>query len=176
MTRKMSTMALFGAALLLLGAGLAITFLQVRPLQRETRTLMQQRESKLKDLSARQAAETEARFLAQALRVTDLDEFARLAAGPDPIVYLGQLLDESGLSREELTSNRVVDSVRVRRTEFTLRAIGQYDQVVDFLRALERGSRLVAVEIIQVEKRLVHDDLECRLQLSVFDPLLKASP
>lgn len=167
---------LIAISVLVLLAGLAVDLAQVRPLLGRVRQLETSRQTALEGLQQRQEREAERQLLASALLVTDLDELRQLRELQDPIVFLGKIIDGAGLARQELSSTGTTDSVRLRRSDFTLRATGQYAQVVELLRLLEQNPRLVTVDALQVGKGVAQSELECRLNLSVFDPLPEAGP
>jgi Tfp pilus assembly protein PilO len=166
---------LIGATLALVGAGVTIDFIWANPLLEKTRAMERQRVEALERINSTIEAQAERQALAGALQVADLAELKQLSDRSDPIVFLGRLLDRSGLTRLEMTSTGTNESARLRQTGFTVRATGEYGQIVDFIRTLEQSARLVTVDVLQIQKSVGAGILECRLSLSVFDPLARAS-
>lgn len=159
--------------LALVCAGMAIDFIWARPMLEKTRAMERQRTEALDRINSTIAAEAERRQLAEALMVAELSDLNWLSSQTDPIVFLGRMLDDSGLIRLEMTSTGSSESARLRQTGFTVRATGQYSQMVDFFRALEKSPRLVTVDVFQIQKAVGNGNLECRLTLSVFDPVAR---
>jgi Tfp pilus assembly protein PilO len=166
---------LIGAAMALMGAGVTIDFIWASPLLQKTRAMERQRAEALDRINSAIETQAERQALARALQVADLAELKELSDSSDPIVFLGRLLDRSGLTRLEMTSTGTNDSARLRQTGFTLRATGEFSQIVDFIRTLEQSPRLVTVDVLQIQKSVGAGILECRLSLSVFDPLARAN-
>jgi Tfp pilus assembly protein PilO len=147
---------------------LGFTGPQIRNLTRSTAERDQLRQQMMTAGRQKERGQT----LARALGGQELDEALRAQAAMDPIDYLGRLLAQAGLRRTELGTQKSVDSERLRRTSFFLRACGRYGQIVAFLRDLEESPRLVLIDDFTLQP--APDDarlLEARIELSMVEPL-----
>jgi hypothetical protein len=166
---------LMGTAGLLFACGLAVDRLGIGPTLGQTRDLERQRQAALSRLGSQAEAEAEFEVLASGLGLPDLQGIRNRNGGLDAVVYIGGRVGEAGLRQVELTTDEVEDTGALRQTRFTLRVEGRYADVVDLVRNLEQGPRLLTVDGLQIEVAEGGGPLECRLALSVYDPVRKGA-
>lgn len=166
---------LMGTAGLLFACGLAVDRLGIGPTLVQTRALERQRQTALSRLGTQAEADAELEVLAAGLGLPDLQGIRSLTGGLDAVVYIGGRVGEAGLRQVELTTDEVEDAGALRQTRFTLRVEGEYAAVVDLVRNLEQGPRLMTVDALKVVAGEGGGALECRLALSVYDPVRKGA-
>lgn len=172
MQRHRSTTVLAVAVALIVG-GLAVSFLLTGPLLDDIGRLRRQRATVVGAVQQDMARAAEQRALA---KVLDVDPGSPVDAPTvDPLVFLGRLLDESGLTRLELTTTATAESGRLQRTGFVVRAAGDYADILAFVRALESSRRTVTVDALQIDTVVGTGRQECRLLVSVHDVRTKAA-
>ena len=91
----------------------------------------------------------------------------------EAVSYIGQVLGGTQLNRLELTTTKTGETGKFRRTQISLRVMGRFSQILDFVKALEKGHRLISVDGLVIEEILGTRNLEGRLSLSVYDPLAR---
>lgn len=106
---------------------------------------------------------------ARALNAPDLDT-AIAAPREDAVSYLGRLLDDSGLTRLNLVTVDAEEGERLVSTRFNVRTAGRYDEMVEFVRSLESGSRLAVVDELVLAAVQFGDEIEGRFQVTIHDP------
>jgi hypothetical protein len=172
MQRQRSTTVLALAIALIVG-GLAVNLLLTGPLLDDIRRLRGERAATMKNVQQDLARGAEHRALGEEL---GLDPASAVEAPTtDPLVFLGRMLDESGLTRLELTTTATAESGRLQRTGFVVRAAGDYADILAFVRALESSRRVVTVDALQIETIVGTERQECRLLLSVHDVRAKVA-
>lgn len=165
---------IFGAALLLLLAGVGIDMVLVRPRLDEIRGLEARRASLLARIDELAATSKESHTLARALGRDELAGLPDLGRDKEAVAYIGQVLGGTKLNRLELTTTATGETGGFRRTQISLRVLGRYNHILDFVKALEEGQRLISVDGLVVEEVLGTKNLEGRLSLSVYDPLARS--
>jgi hypothetical protein len=154
---------------MLLVCGLAADVLLTRPALMRTRRLTAQREKALKQFDQLRARDDERNLLAAVLGASDLEEVIAGRDETDGFVFLGEALAAAGLERLELATQESGASRHLRRSRFSLLARGGYDQVLLFLRSLEQSGRLVTVDVVKIDRVIGGKQLECRLNISIYD-------
>jgi len=161
------------AALLLLALALDLGF--TRPGHDLVQALAVEQARVSTEIGRTSARDIEHRELAERLGVDELGDLVTTTPPEDPLSYLGATLDRSRLTRLELTTMGTSSSGRLQRTRFTLRVLGSYGQILDFVRDLEEGPRLVTVDALTIETMLEQTALEGRLTLSIHDPRTRSA-
>ncbi|HPF70949.1 MAG TPA: hypothetical protein PLQ13_09780 [Candidatus Krumholzibacteria bacterium] len=161
-------------AILLLAAGMGVDRLWIQPTLAHTRALESQRKAAVAKVGSQAEAVAELAVLAEGLGLDDLSTLPAVFAGPDPIVFIGRLVRESGLQQVELMADEAEDAGTLRRARFTLRVQGAYAGFVQLVRALEQDVRLVTVDAIAIAEA-PGGSLECRLVISIYEPQRKAA-
>jgi hypothetical protein len=169
------TSAVLGFAVLLLVAGLLVDIAFTQPRLREVRRLRLQRDELLRQLGNLENRQHEVRAIAGLLSVETL---AELRATPEntPLIFVGRLLEDSRLTRLELSAAGTSESDSFRRTRFALRVLGSYGRILEFVRTLERGPRLATVDAFAIEAATGPEALEGRLNISIYDPRSNDKP
>ncbi|MBA4377205.1 MAG: hypothetical protein C0395_00835 [Gemmatimonas sp.] len=157
------------AAGLLLVAGLVIEMAFARPRLQEIQRLNDECASLQSRIQDQQRLESEGRRLAVHFDVAGLAELTARSQ-LDAVAYLGQALDRSGLRRLDMTTNGGEDFGRLRRSDFLIRASGNYAEIQTFVRDLESGRRLVSIDALAIKTMLESGDLEGRFNISIYDP------
>lgn len=157
------------AAGLLLVVGLVIEMAFARPRLQEIQRLTGECARLQSQIQEQQRLDSESRQLAVHFDVAGLAELTDRSQ-PDAVAYLGQALDRSGLQRLDMTTNGGEDFGRLRRSDFLIRARGNYAEIQTFVRELERGRRLVSVDALAIKTMLESRDLEGRFNISIYDP------
>jgi hypothetical protein len=168
----MRTKVLISMALLLFGATLGIDRAWVRPVLERTQALEEQRSALQARLGARAEDNREADVLAVGLGLRDLSELS--PPSEDALVFLNRKIEATGLRQVELVVDQVVETIRLRESGFTLTVHGDYERCVALVRALEDDPLLVRVNGVRMGTQPESSGLECRLTISIFDPLTKA--
>lgn len=169
----MRTNVLVGVALLLFAAGLGVDRAWIRPVLERTRALEQQRDELQARLGARADLDVEAEVIAAGLGVANLEDLAGQAP-EDPLVFLNRVIRASGLRQVEVVAEDVVETIRLRESGFTITVQGSHAGILGLVRELEDAARTVRVNGLVMGLPPEADAIECRLQLSIFDPLSKA--
>jgi Tfp pilus assembly protein PilO len=163
----------FLVAVLLLAVGLIADFVLVQPRLQEVRRLENQREQLMVQIAQQTQQDEEGRVLAHVLRLEDLENMLSASRESDPAVFIGQILDRTRLTSLGLTTGERSDMNGLRRTQVTLRVLGSYNRIVDFIRTLEQEPRLVAIDALVIKRLIDSASLEGRLNLSIFDPIAR---
>jgi len=153
---------------LLLVIGLVIEMGFARPRLRELSSLIEERSRLLAQIRTQQQMEGQSDELAEHLGLSDLSELST-APDADPATYLGLLLDHSRLVRLSLTTSGDKQFSGVKRSDFSLRAQGGYDDMQTFVRNLESGPRLASVEAFDIRTQVGTRELEGRFNISIYD-------
>jgi len=161
--------AVLGAAGLLLVVGLVIEMAFARPRLQEIRRLTDECASIQTRIQDQQRLEGQSRQLAVHFELPGLSELTSRTQ-PDAVAFLGQALDRSGLQRLDMTTNGGEDFGRLRRSDFLIRARGNYAEIQSFVRDLESGHRLVSIDALSIKTMLESSDLEGRFNISIYDP------
>ncbi|MBK6898958.1 MAG: hypothetical protein IPH09_06705 [bacterium] len=157
------------AAGLLLVVGLVIEMAFARPRLQEIQRLTAECARLQSQIQDQQRLDSESRQLAVHFDVAGLAELTDRTQ-PDAVAYLGQALDRSGLQRLDMTTNGGEDFGRLRRSDFLIRARGNYAEIQTFVRDLESGRRLVSIDALAIKTMLESRDLEGRFNISIYDP------
>lgn len=168
----MRTNVLIGVALLLFGLALGIDRAWVRPVLERTELMEQERSALQARLGARAEVDLEADAIAAGLGLRSLADLT--APEEDALVFLNRKIEAAGLRQVELVADQVVETIRLRESGFTLTVQGDYERCVALVRSLEDDARLVRVNGVRLGTQPESSGLECRLTLSIFDPLAKA--
>jgi hypothetical protein len=161
---------LFALAVLLLITGLVVDRSIVASRQQEIRSLTGERKQLLASTSRAVKQDMTRQELTEILSVPDLAELASEPLPADPVVFLGQMLDRSELTRLELTTRTSGPVGLLHRTEFSVRVLGSFAALLEFLRSLEEAGRLITVDDLSLKRIFGHEDVEGRLNLSIYDP------
>lgn len=170
----MRTNVLIGVALLLFAAGIGIDRAWIRPVLARSHALEQQRDELQARLGARVEVAAETDVLADVLGVADLDQLASGPEAEDPLVFLNRVIGASGLRQVEVVAEDVIETIRLRESGFTLTVQGSHAGMLRLVRDLEDATRTVRVNGVMMGMAPDTGVIECRLQLSIFDPLPKA--
>lgn len=167
---KLNKVTVFmGGAILLLVAGLVIEMGFARPLLREIAGMNEERSRMRTEILRQGELDKDGESLAA---VFGLDDLAQLGSQPatDPLGWLGKALSDSKLVRLDLTATGAEDFGKVRRSDYTVRAKGDYPSMQRFVRRLEAGPRLVTIDAFTIKTLYDSNDLEGRFMLSIYDP------
>ncbi len=170
---SMRIVLVFGAALLLLAAGVLIDLTLLKPRLDEVRRLEAERASLLARVDELAASSQESHTMARALGRENLTGLLDDRKRQEAVSYIGQVLGGTQLNRLELTTTKTGETGKFRRTQISLRVMGRFSQILDFVKALEKGHRLISVDGLVIEEILGTRNLEGRLSLSVYDPLAR---
>ena len=116
------------------------------------------------------------RDLAKALQLGELSDLSAEARQEDPIAYIGGLLNAAGLMRLELTTLGAVDEGGLRTHRFAVRVLGDFNEMLAFVRGLELGSHLAAIDAFSIETTDTRQQLEGRFNLSVYSLSIRRQP
>ena len=163
----------FGAMLLLLAAGVFIDLALLKPQLAEVRRLEAERTSLLSRIDELAASSQEGHTMARALGRENLAGLMDEGMQQEAVSYIGQVLGNTRLNRLELTTTKTKEAGKFRQTQVSLRVLGRFSQILNFVKALEEGHRLISVDGLVIEEILGTRDLEGRLSLSVYDPLTR---
>jgi len=166
-------LAAFAFALMLLVFGVLVDFGYTKPRLDEMRRLEAERNSLLTRINELADRNSESNALARSLSRDKLEDIFDEVDGLEPVAYVGQILSATPLTRLEMTTTGTVGAGRLHRTEISLRVLGRYSHMVDFVRSLETGRRLVTVDAMIIEQVMGTRDLEGRLNLSIYDPTVR---
>lgn len=158
-----------GGAVLMLVAGLVIEMGFARPLMNEINAMKAERGRIRTELVRQSALDKEGTALATVFGLEDLAELGRRPE-QDALGWLGRTLSDSRLVRLELTSSGAEDFGKVRRSDFTVLARGDFPAMQRFVKRLEEGPRLVTVDAFTIKPLFNTDELEGRFMLSIYDP------
>lgn len=114
--------------------------------------------------------------LAKALKVESLADVLVPNTDMNPVSYIGQQLDNSGLTRLELSTLGVSESDNLRQNRFSLRALGKYTEIMDFVRSVEQGETLATLDAFSIETVVGKNSLEGRFNISVYEPIVRKMP
>jgi hypothetical protein len=156
--------------LLVLGIVVDLGFTQKR--SQDVRRLARERAQLQEKLSNLESRDLGSQKLAAYFGVERLTELLDRDQRADPVTYVSDLLNESGLTRLELGTMATSEVGRLQRTEFYVRASGRYKRVLDFTRKLEQRPRLARVDALVLEQMVESSHLEARFNLSIYDPLV----
>ncbi|MBM3318923.1 MAG: hypothetical protein FJY75_13830 [Candidatus Eisenbacteria bacterium] len=153
----------------LLAAGLLIDAALARPRLRELRRLTERRTEVLLQMARDIERDSRARRLARLLGAEDLA--AAYAAYPrgDAPSFIAQALERARLERLELTVGATVAEGRLRRADLQVRARGSYARILDLVRELEQGPRLVRIRTLMIQTEPESATLTAQWSLSVYD-------
>jgi Tfp pilus assembly protein PilO len=165
---------LFTLAIALFVAGLAIDLGFARPRFRRVEMLREQHAWTLDQMLYQHQSQLESRTMAQILEVEDLAELTVKRSDSDPLVFLGDLLSESGVTRLELTTVATDDTQLLRRTQFSIRITGRYQKILELVRTIEQSPRLATIDAFALESVTGQKTLDGRLNISIYDPLVRS--
>jgi len=160
-------------AAVLLAVGLTVDIGFIQPQLRQLRQLSLQRDQLLIQIGQGMDRSRNSQTLTRLLNVSELSLLLPAETDPDPLTYLGELLNESRLTRLELTHAGRTVTDQLLRTQFMLRVTGSYDRTLNFVRAIERGPRLAVVDAFSIEAIKESQMLESRLQVSIYEPVTR---
>ena len=86
------------------------------------------------------------------------------------MAYIGRHLDEAGLTRLDLATVGNKDSNHISATEFDVRATGDFNELVTFVKALESDARLAEFHNFVIKAPQIGNELEGRFNLTIYDP------
>jgi Tfp pilus assembly protein PilO len=165
---RMNRFVIGAAALLLVGLG--IDFGIAQPQLRANRRLIALRESKLADIAQISRHQQEVRELARSLGSDDLASAMASRAAVDPLSFLGRSMERTRLTQSALSSRATTETQWLRRTSYSLRATGSYEEILQFVRLMETGPRLVSIDGLALSRIGEDGDLEGRFDLSIYEP------
>jgi Tfp pilus assembly protein PilO len=87
-----------------------------------------------------------------------------------PLSHIDALLSSSDLTRLELSTIEESSRDGLQRTQLQVRVVGDYAQILDFTRRIERGQRLVVIDAFSIEATESARALEGRFNISIYDP------
>jgi len=178
MARSQSDLTVFalglGVAVLVLTLAIDLGFTQPQAEEVERLTALRARLRRQVDL--RQARDRQVEDLHDFLEQENLAGVLLAAPRSDPATYLGELLEQTRMVREELRHEENRETERFRITQLRLEVRGSYEALISFIRTLEQGARLATVEMFMIE--VVEGDrtrrgevmLRAELAISIFDP------
>jgi Tfp pilus assembly protein PilO len=158
------------AAWVLLLLGLVLDLALVRGQMAELRRLRAEEarlQTRYREIRNRGA---ETLGLAEHFGVEDLDRLEEDYAAVDAVAFLADALSAARLRRLELGTEESSRGRHLRRTQFFLRAQGTHQRILDFIRRMEGGPRVVTLEALSIQRILGSNQLELRANLSVYDP------
>jgi hypothetical protein len=158
-----------GGGLLLLAVGLVIEIGFARPLLREIGSMNEERSRMRTEIIRQGELDKDGSALAEVFGLADLAELGR-APVVDPLAWLGTTISDAKLVRLDLTNTGAADFGKVRRSDFTVRTRGSFAQMQQFVRSLEAGPRLVAIDAFTISTQFDKQSLEGRFMLSIYDP------
>jgi hypothetical protein len=162
-----------GLAAALLAIGLVVDLGFIQPQVRQMRQLGLQRDQLLDQIGQGLDRSRQRKDLARYLNVTDLSELLNDKRESDPLAYIGARLDANSLTRLELTHAGTSAMNNLQRTQFALRVLGSYQNILNFLCDLERGSRLATVDAFTITTVRESRSLEARLNISIYEPVAR---
>ncbi len=171
---RVSGLAMVAGGLLVVALLLQLAYVQ--PRLEEVRRLGAQRAGLSRQAGELDRVALEAHFLTRRLQVKDLREVLSDRHNPDPVAYVGGLLERSGLRRLELSTGSGEADSSFQRVQSTVRVMGTYSQVLDFVRALEDGAPLSSVDALSLEAVQNERMLEARFGITVYRPRMERMP
>jgi hypothetical protein len=168
-TQTRSTwIGLLAAGLGVGGAAIDLGFTQ--PQRRAVERLRLQRADLLGRTAEINSRDSEEKRWAVYLGSADLKSALAERRGEDPITFLGDAIERSGLRRLELGSQAMGETDHLRRSRLFLRALGSYRQITEFVTKLEREERLITVDALTIQPAVESSGLEVRMNLSIYEP------
>ena len=161
--------ALFILAAALLGLGLVVDLGFTRPRLEEIRSLEAARARLHLRRDQRGAREREAKELARLLGADDLASAVSAGQGEDPVDFLGHALERWQLERVQLTTRSSTSAGPLRQTGYTLKVEGSYGGILNFVRSVEMGPRVVTVDAISMVPGTGSAALEAELDLTLYE-------
>ncbi len=171
-----AALVLLAGATLLLAGGLAVELGLTRPQLDELRNLERRQDEFLARNAGIAAQMRETTILTEALRVDSLPQLRRLGEGSDPLVFLGRLVRQAHLQSQTVTSQGATVQDGLRRSRFTLRVLGDYDELLGFVRTLEQSARPITVDAFQINTTTGTSQLEGSFEISIYDPIAEDQP
>ena len=163
--RSAGTMLAIGIGVLV--SGLAIDLGFTRPQVVQLRAL-ETAQARVQARAAERAGhDREGRAIARALGAEDLASALAAQRGEDPIDYLGQKLVQSRLRRLQLTARTGGGSGPVRQSAYSLRVAGTYEEILAFVRFMELGTRVAAIQSISIAPGQNPAELEAWIDVSL---------
>jgi hypothetical protein len=161
-------LGILAGALLL--AGLVVDLGVTQPRARELRALNHRR-AELFEVVRQEAGRARESQMLMRWMVADSLENRSSPDFPDgPISYVDGLLAQGDLTRLELSALKETTRNGLQRTQLQVRVIGGYAQILDFMRRIEQGRRLVVIDAFSVEATENSRTLEARFSVSIYDP------
>jgi len=158
-----------GVVFALLVAGVIVDMSVTSPRVADLRELMETRHALRSQLGEAMGSKFRENDAARALGVDNI-QIAITPSPEDPVSYLGHVIEQSGLTRLNLVSVEQDEGERLKRSEFSVRTAGSYDEIIDFVQRLETGQRLVTIDRFNFASHLVGDEIEGKFTLSIYDP------
>jgi hypothetical protein len=158
-----------GAVVFLLVTGLVIDLTIVSPRVDKLDSMTSFRHDLRVQLGQAMGSKFREHDAAKALGVENI-ALAITPSPEDPVSYLGHAIEASGLARLNMVTLGSKSTVRLERTDFSIRTAGTYAEIVDFVRRLETGDRLVTIDKFKFASHFIGDEVEGKFTLSIYDP------
>jgi hypothetical protein len=158
-------------ALVLLALGLLVDFGFAGARADSVRRLSAQRVSLRAQVAGQEGQTQRARELARRLDGEDLTAALAAQQAVDPVEFLGRAMRQAGLHSLELGTEPSSQTAQVLRTRYYVRATGDYDGLLRFVRGLESDPRVLTIDGFTAEKVLGETGLDIRVNLSFYGPL-----
>ncbi len=158
-----------GVVAFLLVTGLIIDLLVVSPRVNKLNSMTSFRHDLRVQLGQAMGSKFRERDAARALGVENIT-LAITPSPEDPVSYLGHAIEASGLTRLNMVTISSKSTVRLERTDFNIRTAGTYAEIVDFVRRLETGDRLVTIDKFKFASHFIGNEIEGKFTLSIYDP------
>lgn len=161
-------LGILAGALLLVG--LVVDLGITQPRARELRALNQRRAELFEAVRQEADRGRESQMLMSWMVADSLEKRTSSDLTEGPISYVDGLLAQGDLTRLELSTLEETTRNGLQRTQLVVRVIGGYAQILDFMRGIEQGRRLVVIDAFSVEATESPRSLEARLSVSIYDP------
>ena len=161
-------LGLLAGALLLVG--LVVDLGITQPRARELRALNQRRAELFEAVREEAGRGRESQMLMRWMVADSLENRSSLDLPEGPVSYVDGLLAQGDLTRLELSALEETTRNGLQRTQLLVRVIGGYAQILNFMRHIEQGRRLVVIDAFSVEATENSRTLEARFSVSIYDP------
>jgi hypothetical protein len=158
-------------ALALLAVGLLVDLAFTGARADEVRRLGAQREALRVQVAGQEGRAQRGRELAQRLGGDDLADALAAQQATDPVAFLGRAMREAGLHSLELGTEAGSQGAQVRRTRYYIRAGGDYDGLLRFVRRIESDPRVLTIDSFTAERVVGETGLDIRVNFSFYEPL-----
>ncbi|MBD3162614.1 MAG: hypothetical protein GF346_09625 [Candidatus Eisenbacteria bacterium] len=153
-------------------AGVAIDLGSTQPRIDRVRALNDRRVELFERAEVQRSLEREAEQLARCIGVAALDSAVAASADEDPVAFLAAAIDDAGLERLELATQTSTEAAKIRRSRYAVRVRGSYAKIVSFIRTVEQAPEVVTVDALTITPALDSDQLEGRIDVSVFEAVM----